>query len=80
MNGSGIVLCLKSMFMAQILGLGGVFIRAKDPKTLSAWYENILGVKFEGKVYVSWNFMEEGKVTPGYNVLSFFAERRTNCG
>lgn len=74
MNGSGIVLCLKSLFMAQILGLGGVFIRAKDPKTLAAWYENVLGVKFEGKVYVSWNFMEDGKVTPGYNVLSFFAE------
>ncbi len=27
----------------KVLGLGGVFIRARDPKTLAAWYREHLG-------------------------------------
>ena len=35
--------------MASITGFGGVFLRAKDPKALYAWYERHLGlVKSEG--------------------------------
>jgi predicted enzyme related to lactoylglutathione lyase len=30
--------------MAQATGLGGVFLRARDPKALYAWYEKHLGV------------------------------------
>jgi predicted enzyme related to lactoylglutathione lyase len=30
--------------MARALGIGGVFLRARDPKALAAWYAKYLGV------------------------------------
>jgi len=30
--------------MEHVTGIGGVFFRAKDPETLSAWYEDTFGV------------------------------------
>ncbi|MCD7058811.1 VOC family protein [Pelagibacterium xiamenense] len=30
--------------MAKVLGLGGVFFRAQDPKALASWYQEHLGV------------------------------------
>ena len=30
--------------MDRVTGIGGVFIGAKDPKTLGAWYKNHLGI------------------------------------
>src|SRR5205085_6995261 len=29
--------------MERVTGIGGVFFRAKDPETLSGWYENTFG-------------------------------------
>lgn len=59
--------------MDRVIGLGGPFIKANDPKTLAAWYEKHLGIQFNGSVYTVWPFTnEEGSKKPGYNVLSFF--------
>ena len=33
--------------MAKVLGLGGVFFKAEDPKGLAAWYARVLGIKVE---------------------------------
>ena len=33
--------------MAKVLGLGGVFVRAKDPKALRAWYADALGLPMQ---------------------------------
>jgi glyoxylase I family protein len=30
--------------MERVLGVGGVFFRARDPKALAAWYEQHLGI------------------------------------
>jgi hypothetical protein len=30
--------------MARVTGIGGVFLRARDPKSLSAWYVKHLGI------------------------------------
>ena len=30
--------------MARVTGIGGVFLKAQDPKGLSAWYEKHLGI------------------------------------
>jgi glyoxylase I family protein len=30
--------------MERVIGIGGVFFRAKDPEALAAWYERVLGV------------------------------------
>ena len=61
--------------MQRVIGLGGPFIKAKDPEALVAWYEKHLGISFKGTVYTSWNFThEDGSPKKGYNVLSFFKE------
>ena len=31
--------------MAKVLGIGGVFFKAVDPKALSAWYARVLGME-----------------------------------
>src|SRR2546430_14886110 len=33
--------------MEQVLGIGGVFFKARDPKALAAWYREHLGVPVE---------------------------------
>ena len=33
--------------MEQVLGVGGVFFKARDPKALAAWYREHLGVPVE---------------------------------
>jgi predicted enzyme related to lactoylglutathione lyase len=33
--------------MARVTGIGGVFLRSADPKRLTAWYAEHLGVKVE---------------------------------
>ncbi len=61
--------------MERVIGLGGPFIKAKDPKALAGWYEKHLGLSFNGTVYTSWPFSnEEGTAKAGNNVLSFFKE------
>ena len=30
--------------MARIIGLGGLFFKARDPKALAAWYAEVLGL------------------------------------
>jgi predicted enzyme related to lactoylglutathione lyase len=38
--------------MERILGIGGVFFKARDPKALAAWYRQHLGVPVEeGQTY-----------------------------
>jgi predicted enzyme related to lactoylglutathione lyase len=59
--------------MKKITGLGGVFIKANDPKSLAAWYQEVLGIGFSNNTYVDMPFTDEsGQITPGSNVLSFF--------
>ena len=61
--------------MERVIGLGGPFIKAKDPKALVAWYEKHLGLNFNGSFYTSWPFAhEDGSPKAGYNVFSFFKE------
>jgi len=40
-------LSLRAEPPGQITGLGGLFVRSKDPKALAAWYRDILGVTLE---------------------------------
>ena len=59
--------------MGKVTGLGGLFLKANDPKALAAWYQDKLGIDFKGNVYTDFQFRDEaGQVSPGYNVLSFF--------
>ena len=59
--------------MKRVTGLGGLFIKAKDPKALAVWYEKHLGIPFGDNSYVDFKFTDkEGTISSGYNVLSFF--------
>lgn len=59
--------------MKRVLGLGGPFIKANDPKGLAAWYEKHLGISFNGTTYTDWQFVNaDGSKKTGYNVFSFF--------
>ncbi len=31
----------------RITGVGGIFVRSKDPKALMAWYRDVLGIRLE---------------------------------
>jgi catechol 2,3-dioxygenase-like lactoylglutathione lyase family enzyme len=33
--------------MPHITGIGGIFFRSKDPKALSTWYRDVMGLKLE---------------------------------
>ncbi len=37
--------------MARVIGIGGVFQRAKDPDGLARWYEEVLGVPVDDEGY-----------------------------
>lgn len=56
--------------MERVIGLGGPFIKASNPKKLAAWYEKHLGISFNGGTYTTWQFKDtDGKSKPGYNVF-----------
>jgi predicted enzyme related to lactoylglutathione lyase len=59
--------------MAKILGIGGVFFKAKDPGQLSAWYAKWLGldVKDWGGVV----FLSKGLPASAYAIWSTFEAR-----
>lgn len=52
--------------MAKVTGIGGFFFRARDPKTLAAWYETHLGINDIAKSVWSQQ--------AGHTVFSPFAE------
>lgn len=59
--------------MERVIGLGGPFIKADNPKELAAWYEKHLGISFNWATYTDWQFTNsDGSKKQGYNVLSFF--------
>jgi predicted enzyme related to lactoylglutathione lyase len=57
--------------MERVIGLGGPFIKARDPKALAAWYEKHLGIAFGGGTYA---VMKPEADSKGYNILTFFKE------
>ena len=61
--------------MESVTGIGGVFIKAKDPKTLCEWYQKHLGIGFNGSTYVSFEWTNSAASSkPGSTVFSFFKE------
>jgi len=62
--------------MAKVTGLGGTFLKAKDPKALYAFYEKHLGIKREA--HGSFGFPKR-EVT-GDTVVAFFPESTDHFG
>ena len=57
---------------AGVVGLGGVFLKVEDPAAWRAWYERVLGVKFES--YGSAIFPHPNR---GFGQIAPFAEHTT---
>jgi predicted enzyme related to lactoylglutathione lyase len=52
--------------MAKVTGLGGAFLRAKDPKALYAWYEQHLGMPFQHGCFVFPHESERASITVAF--------------
>lgn len=64
--------------MIKVTGIGGVFIKAKDVKALTAWYEKHLGIEFGKESYVDFKWVNKNDPSvPGHTVFSFFKEDST---
>lgn len=59
--------------MTRVTGLGGVFIKAKDPKALCAWYEKHLGITFGDSTSMDIQGLNQGP-GPGMTIFSFFSQ------
>jgi predicted enzyme related to lactoylglutathione lyase len=46
--------------MARVTGIGGVFLRARDPRALAAWYARTLGIQLNS--YGGANFLWKDEV------------------
>jgi len=64
--------------MAKVLGIGGVFFKAKDPGKLGAWYAKWLGLEVQpwGGVV----FPAKGLPASGYSVWTPFEEKTPYFG
>ncbi len=58
--------------MARVTGIGGVFLRARDPVALADWYSRHLGIPVaaEGQAVLSW--ADEIPVGTGMTIWSTF--------
>jgi predicted enzyme related to lactoylglutathione lyase len=56
--------------MAKAVGVGGVFLKAKDPKALSAWYAEHLGIPDQGGGSLGF----EGPESAGMTVFAHFPQ------
>src|SRR6266849_1048861 len=53
----------KGVCMEQVVGIGGVFFKARDPKALAAWYREHLGVPVEpGQTYGAFTSAAAGEL------------------
>ena len=52
----------------HVTGIGGVFVKSKDPKALRAWYRDVLGISFE-----KWGGAKLAYDAPGHPPLALWA-------
>lgn len=66
--------------MARVTGVGGVFIRSRDPAALAAWYAKHLGIELEpyGGATLKWS--DEVPPGTGMTVWSAFPQDTTYFG
>ncbi len=55
--------------MKRVIGIGGIFFKAQNPKALAEWYQKHLGIEFGGKTYSDFQFQEKEK---GWMAFSLF--------
>jgi predicted enzyme related to lactoylglutathione lyase len=58
--------------MARVTGIGGIFLRARDPKALAAWYAQHLGLPLTEWGGVQFLWSDEVPPTTGATAWSLF--------
>jgi predicted enzyme related to lactoylglutathione lyase len=58
--------------MARVTGIGGVFLKAKDPKALSAWYAKHLNVTLSDYGGITFRWSDEVPPKTGATAWSLF--------
>jgi predicted enzyme related to lactoylglutathione lyase len=63
----------------KVTGIGGVFIKAKNPAALAAWYDENLGFSFGKNSYVIFEWINPPDAKePGQTVFSIFKQDAAN--
>lgn len=66
--------------MARVTGIGGVFFKARDPKALSAWYAEHLGIQLNDWGGASFEWKDEVPADTGTTAWSVFPENTKHFG
>jgi predicted enzyme related to lactoylglutathione lyase len=66
--------------MARVTGIGGIFLRAHDPKSLSAWYAKHLGIQLADYGGATFLWTDEIPATTGMTTWSLFPENSKHFG
>ena len=66
--------------MARVTGIGGIFLRARDPKALSAWYAQHLGIQLSDYGGVTFLWKDEVPATTGMTTWSLFPDNTKYFG
>jgi catechol 2,3-dioxygenase-like lactoylglutathione lyase family enzyme len=66
--------------MARVTGIGGIFLRAKDPKALAAWYAQHLGLQLNPYGGASLLWTDQVPPNTGQTEWSLFPEDTTYFG
>lgn len=62
--------------MARAVGVGGVFLKARDPKALSAWYAQHLGIPTQDGASLAF----DGPESAGMTVFAHFPQQTAYFG
>ena len=60
--------------MARVTGIGGIFIKARDPQALANWYRDHLGVPYKEGEGAAFRWGDDPKVDGGVTVWSTFSQ------
>jgi predicted enzyme related to lactoylglutathione lyase len=66
--------------MARVTGIGGIFLRARDPKSLAAWYAEHLGIQLNQYGSASLYWTDEIPAATGRTEWATFPEDTTYFG
>ncbi len=58
--------------MARVTGIGGVFFKARDPKALTTWYAQYLGIQLTEWGGINFDWSDEIPAATGSTALAFF--------
>ena len=66
--------------MAKVTGIGGVFLRSPDPKALSKWYSDNLGITLSDYGGATFMWSDEGAAGTGMTTWSAFPQNTSYFG